>query len=531
MRQPENQLKQRNILAILVQMSRPLGDSSSFNQHVHLTRGVSYLIMQTLGGNAIAIVSFIIVARLITTKEMGIWAILQLFTATCATFVNWFPPAVTKYVAENISRGSKRTAAAAFYQSILFNLILYIPTQVGIYFSAASLARYLLGDASYALLFQVLAIDVFFSTAAIPLVTAAMLGLEMFREIASVGLIVGGISRQILIILFIVLMRSFVGLVIGWVISDVTQTLIYSVYTVRALGAPTFDFSLMKLFRYYFPLELSNIVTYAQSWFDRALLVAFVPLATLGIYNAAVTAFGVLTGVQLAMGNMLFSAYSKLEGQMNLSNANRAATRYASFVLTPLAFGLMATARPALALFVGEAYLGGSVPLMVFCGAYAFVAFTTVLGPVFMAMEETKINAFVTAVSVMISLAAAYILLPEWGVEGAAAARALAIVLGAILSLLMLRRKMTLQIDFRGIGKIVLAGTTMAAVLFAIQLVISSKLLLPIDVLVGAVVYFGMLRILKAVNADDLNLLNRFLGRRLSIVSKALIWILAMDHP
>ena len=95
-------------------------------------------------------------------------------------------------------------------------------------------------------------------------------------------------------------------------VSDATL-LIYLYFALRVLGAPRFDFPLVKLVSYYLPLELGQIVSYAQTWFDRAILVVYVSLATLEIYNAAIVAFGVLTQVAGAMSNMLFPAHSSIQ--------------------------------------------------------------------------------------------------------------------------------------------------------------------------------------------------------------------------
>jgi O-antigen/teichoic acid export membrane protein len=464
---------------------------------------------------------------------MGIWAILTLIMATCSTFVTWFSTAVTKFVAENVSKNSKLTAAAAFYQALRANIITYLPVIIGMYLGATFLASHLLGNASYAPLFRLLAFDVFLSAGMLQVVIAALLGLRMFRETAIVGLVVGGLLRQLLIILLIIVMKNFVGLVIGWLVSDVVWVGILLVIVIRALGAPRFDFPLVKLLRYYFPIELANIVIFAQTWFDRAILVVYVSLAILGIYNAAVVAFGVLSAVAAATSNMLFPAYSsiqeKTEGRESMRGAVRLATRYVTFTLTPLGFGLLATAKPAITLLVGEAYVGGYLPLVIFSGAFAVTAFTTALGPVFLALEETKTSASIACVTTVTSLAAAYMLLPKWGIEGAAAARALAIILGAILAFLVLKRKIGLQLDFNMIAKTILSGATMAAALFVVQLARYSKFLLPLYVMVGGIVYIMMLRLLKTVDSSDLKLLNDFFGRRLSLFARILSWMLLAD--
>ncbi|HKM77806.1 MAG TPA: oligosaccharide flippase family protein, partial [Candidatus Bathyarchaeia archaeon] len=195
-------------------------DSNSSDQHVHFTRGASYLIIQNLSLNALSVVSFIILARLISPKEMGIWAVLNLIIAVASTFVTWYPQAVTKFVAENISKGLHSQAAASFYQALRVNVIVYIPAIIGFYLGAPFLASHLLGDVSYAPLFRVVAFDVFLNAGVLQLLVAALLGLQMFRETAAIGLLVNGLLRQVLIISLIVLMRNFLGLVVGWLISD-----------------------------------------------------------------------------------------------------------------------------------------------------------------------------------------------------------------------------------------------------------------------------------------------------------------------
>lgn len=61
------------------------GAPESVDQRVQLTRGASYVLMQNLEASADAVVAFAVLARLISTKEMGILAILQLVSATCLT--------------------------------------------------------------------------------------------------------------------------------------------------------------------------------------------------------------------------------------------------------------------------------------------------------------------------------------------------------------------------------------------------------------------------------------------------------------
>jgi len=274
----------------------------------------------------------------------------------------------------------------------------------------------------------VLAFDVFLNAGMLEVLVAALLGLGMFRETATVGLAVGGVFRQIMILSLVLLLRNFLGLVIGWLVSDTVAVAISLALVVRAVGGPRFDFPLTRLLRFYWPLEVAQIVGFAQSWFDRVLLLLFVPLPTLGIYNVAVTAYGAAANVSVGMTNMLFPALSSIQqgpkNRLRLRNAIRLGTRYACLTATPIDVILLATAAPALALFVGESYVGGSLPLEIFCAADAVTLFATVLGPALLALEETPIISAIRAITAAVGLTTAYLLLPVWGIVGASVARA-----------------------------------------------------------------------------------------------------------
>ena len=490
-------------------------DSSST---VHVARGTSYIIIQNITASAAMVVSFAVLARLITPKEMGIWAVLLLVNGLCQVLATLaVPQAATKFVAEHLGRGEKDVAASVFYQAIRTTLILAAPLGLIVFLGATVLSTQLLGAAEHVLLFQFLAFDIILSAGLLPVLSAAMLGLQRFKETAVVGIVSGTLVRQCLIIILVIVLRDLVGLVIAWVISDVISSLLYMAYILRALGPPRFEFALRELLRFSWPLYLSNAVTFASAWFDRAILLMFVPLATLGVYNATITAFGVLGNVSGAMASTLLPAYSAMQSsnqRQTLSDAVRMASRYASIVATPLALGLVATAKPALTLFVGQIYVEGAEPLAIFAGAFAFTLVGTVLTPMLLALGETPKASAITAASVVVSLLAAFILLPLWGIVGAAVARGFAMILTTALTIIVLSKMLTLQLDLEAMWKSLVSGVVMAAVVFAAQIPWYSRFLLPVYAFVGALTYFACLRILRTLRPSDTELVRRYLGPR-----------------
>ena len=66
----------------------------------------------------------------------------------------------------------------------------------------------------------------------------------------------------------------------------------------------------------------------------------------------------------------------------------------------------------------------------------------------------------------------------------------------------------------------------MAVIVIALQMWFYSKFLLPGYVLVGGVTYLVMLRLLKAAQPRDVDLINKYFGKRLAFIGSLLKTIL-----
>ncbi len=66
----------------------------------------------------------------------------------------------------------------------------------------------------------------------------------------------------------------------------------------------------------------------------------------------------------------------------------------------------------------------------------------------------------------------------------------------------------------------------MAGVLVLVQIFFYSNIMLPAYMVLGGIIYLTALRLLKAVQQHDIELIHKYLGTRLSFVSKILAAIL-----
>ena len=86
----------------------------------------------------------------------------------------------------------------------------------------------------------------------------------------------------------------------------------------------------------------------------------------------------------------------------------------------------------------------------------------------------------------------------------------------------MLIRMQAMSVDVEMAWKTLVASVAMALVLIAVQMAVYSRILLPAYVLLGAIVYVILLRVLKAIRDHDIELIERYLGARFGFVGRLL---------
>jgi len=492
---------------------------------LEVARGSSYLIVRNIINTAVSIGAFAVIARLISQAEMGIVAILMLVQAGGVLLAGLgVTTAVTRFVASHEAAGEHEETRRAGYGYLMICVMATSIVVVAVYLSAGALAQFLWGDDSRSLLLRLLTIEIA-ATSVSGTLTGVLAGLRRFKEISMTSIATFTV-RQFLVVIFLTLRLGLPGIVVAWGIGGSLSSAILLLLTRKFLGPVTTGFNLAKLLRFSSPLLLGDAASCAWSWFDRAILIPMVSLAQLGAYNVAVTAFGILDSMPTAISGTLFAYYSHFYGKgevagqtLDLENAISRASRYVSFLTIPLAVGLATTAMPATTLLAGNLYAESAYPLAVLSISLAAACLVRALSQIFVVLGKTGTSAFVTCISVAISLLAAVVLVPYFGIVGASLARGLSLALALVISILVLRGVLRLRFDIKAYKCAWIASLFMAAAVLLLEALLYSNYLLPAYVVAGGLVYFLGLRSLRALDQQDIQLMSDFLGSRLRVLS------------
>ena len=152
--------------------------SGNLTSAVTVSRGASYLTIQTIITAVAQALAFAILARLITPSEVGILAILSLIQAFASALNGTaFSQAATTFIGE-LASDSREAASAVFYQSLRVTLLFSLPISAFVFLAAPSIASVLLGSMAQAGLFRALAIDLLVYSGALQVAIGTLLGMK-----------------------------------------------------------------------------------------------------------------------------------------------------------------------------------------------------------------------------------------------------------------------------------------------------------------------------------------------------------------
>jgi len=480
--------------------------------------GSIYLTLRNILSTVIGVFGLAFLARAITQEDMGTITVLT-FILSFIQLISDFglSQALAKYVAE--LKGRNEDFSTHFFSSLTFKIPISLLTCLLLFSFSGSISFTFLRSPVLHGLIRLTAIDAFIS-AAPPLLRSLLLGTGRLKRIAICD-VASTAARWSSIALLAYLGYGVYGVVMGWILGDLFSAILYAASSFRTVR---FSSSLLNksisliplLLRFSWPLLASSLVLFLYAWYDQALVIAFLPLESVGIYNVSRRAFGVLVGIATALGQSLFPYYGMTYGRRDheaISIAIKKASRYTMLIIFPLTLGLFSTAKPAITLFAGQQYISGWSILAIMAIFGLTYGISPALSGLLIIYEKTKTVMLMNIASVVFSL----ILFPAvgiFGLNGLAFMRGASLLLTLILNIYFLSRIVKVEIDKETLAKTVISSAIMASAVFFIQQVYYNKFLLPIYVGIGVIIYIAELRILKILKRSDVELLIQIVGEK-----------------
>ncbi|MEM2914347.1 MAG: oligosaccharide flippase family protein, partial [Candidatus Bathyarchaeia archaeon] len=145
------------------------------------------------------------------------------------------------------------------------------------------------------------------------LLSNVLLGLGKIKNIAVYG-VSSTIVRWLCIIVLLLNGNGLIGLAIGWVMGDSVALSLYSITVTKNVGsklqaAQKYVTILSDLLKFSWPIYVSSIIHFLYTWYDRVLILTFLTLPDLGVYNVVYQAFSIPILIATSLGSSLLPYY------------------------------------------------------------------------------------------------------------------------------------------------------------------------------------------------------------------------------
>lgn len=274
----------------------------------------------------------------------------------------------------------------------------------------------------------------------------------------------------------------------------------------RRIGWFGFEWQgLKEMLKYSLPLMPNGIMRWTTNYGDRIVITHFLGLAAVGAYSASYSIASSLNLLIMPLGFVFFPLVSQMWDRQEVEEVRRYfvyVMRYYLFLAVPVCVGLALVSQHLLAFLATSEFVAGA-------GLVFWIALGVVLDGLFQinvyAFHITFATKYVTPILALgsaLNLGLNFLLVPRIGLIGSALATAATFFLTATIAIASGKPLVGYRLEWLDISKSILAAIPMAVCVYLIPA--SSLAGIAAIVLLGLLVYFGLLVGLRAVSRAEL---------------------------
>lgn len=378
---------------------------------------------------------------------------------------------LVKFVAESKGKGQKERVYSFFSSAAITILITGIISSLILFALSDSLA----GIFNMPLLSNLLKIYSF----ALPFSLMHGIIISYFngiREMKYYSII--RILQAIFVLLFIIVLFimgfGIKGAIIGTSLAIITIVIIEFTIIKKSVNLSFFNYNenSKKLLSFGGLLFAANLMGYLYVYVDTLLIGYFLTSTDVGYYDTATSLGRFFLSVPNAIGIVAYPVISEYWAIKNLQSINKMvdkAAKYSAIILT--FFGLMIVffSNDIIILLFTKEFLPAVLPLRILIIGTIISGTLKSIGPIFASAERPDLIIKTTVVGAIGTILLNVILIPKYGIFGAAMATTIATVVYSIVAIFLLSKVLTLKFQYLCFVKITLIAGISASLFYLLN--------------------------------------------------------------
>lgn len=493
-----------------------------------VAKGAGIAFAGTFIGLILAYFSRMVIARWLGASDYGLVCIgFAAMTIGAGLSLVGLPAAIQRYV--SFYKGKEYAARIrgtiigaleiSFPLSIIFTLFLF--------FGADWLATHIFHEPKLTLILRIFSVGIPFWALANSFVSATV-GFQDLRYRVYVNELFQNIFKLVAIVAFLTLGFGAIGAAWGWVLAVIGMPLL-AFYFLQKKVFPVFNTKTKaipmkrELLSFSWPLIFTTFASLIMGYMDTLMLGYFSTAYNVGIYNAALPTARVLGMGSGAFALIFLPVASELyakKREQDLRGIYSAATKWILSIILP-GFLLMALFSDwIMKILFGPEFVAGAPALSILAFSFFISSLFGLSGSLLLVYGRTKILMVCSFAAAGANFILNLLLIPIYGINGAAIATGISVFLGSLLRFIFAFRTARMQPFKKSYLKPVIASLLAVSTVYAITKYVVG---VSIPSLIGMffvfiLLYFFLLLLFKSFEREDLMIM-RAIDQRLGTKS------------
>ena len=505
--------------------------SDEVNQALQkIARGTGIVFAGTVISMLFGFLSRAIIARYFETSHYGVYSLaltiisIGLILATLG-FQNSLPREISVYREKYPSK--VKTLISTAFLIVLFNSILIL---ILLNFIAPFTVK-LFHEENLPFVLKIMSLSLPFS-ALTGTIVAISRGFSRVRERVYFQNILYPLVFLVLVGVGILLDADFRFIFFAYVIA---QALTFMALFLDATRMGFFKFQLSldltlgkKLIVFSLPLLLTGILSYVMNWTDTLMLGYYKSSEVVGIYNAASPLARLLPIFLNSAGFIYMPIASQLYAQGKLGEMGRVyqiLTKWVFLLTLPIFSIMFLFPEVTISFFFGTKYLEAAEALRILALGFMFHTFLGLNGLSLVVIGDTNFNFIANLFAAISNVILNILLIPEYGIVGAAVATAASYFVANVVRSLKLYQRTKIHPFSWNYVKPLVISFLLLGIIQLMNLKVSNIWEAGIILVAFLVLYFGLVLLSKSIDIEDIDLLvaiEKKLGIDLRLIKRIL---------
>ena len=420
---------------------------------------------------------------------------------------------IVRYVSFYKGKEDKGRIKGTIISALKITLPLSVVFAVILFWYAGWISIHVFHDADLTSILRIFSIAIPFSVLTSNLLSATVGFQDMRYRVYTENIFQEPLKLTAIVILLL-LGLGVVGAAWGWVIAILVMPFI-AFYFLEKKVFPVFKTEVKavsvdkELFAFSFPLLFAGIAGMVMGWTDTLMLGYFSSTADVGIYNAALPTAQLIRGIPAAFAAIFFPVVSELYARNKIEDLRRTysvVTKWMLSLIFPISLLALLFPDKIIKILFGAEYIAGATALSILVFGFMIGAAVGPTGATLQTYGKTKTVMMVNYIGAAINFGLNFLLIPIYGVNGAAVATGFSLALLYILSFLFAYRAAKVQPFRLSYLRIILASLIAVLVVYLLtRYVIGvSTFALIAMLIVFLLFYFSLLLLMKSFEEGDL---------------------------